>query len=167
MENLLFSDVPQNDAKVMKSMKVTRIVLIIFCAIGLLFAVLGLILKDIVIVVDSVIGIVLFFPLFITFITCLCMEQQYLLVFTDKIKYKKGLLGKEKQLTIAPSQYKIKLRRLTNRSGYTVWLLFYNQKGKRVLSYKLCQPLTGKRKYDLSHIGCKIVDRQQVLQKVN
>ena len=92
MENLLFSDVPQNDTKVMKSMKVTRIVLIILCAIVLLFAVLGLILKDIVIVIDSVIGIVLFFSLFIT---CLCMEQQYLLVFTDKIKYKKGLSGKK------------------------------------------------------------------------
>ena len=162
MENLLFSDVPQNDAKVMKSMKVTRIVLIIFCAIGLLFAVLGLILKDIVIVIDSVIGIVLFFSLFIT---CLCMEQQYLLVFTDKIKYKKGLLGKEKQLTIAPSQYKIKLRRLTAGGGYTVWMLFYNQKGKRVLSYKLCQPLTNKRKYDLSQIGCEIIDRQKVIKQ--
>ena len=88
------------------------------------------------------------------------MEQQYLLVFTDKIKYKKGLSGKEKQLTIVPSQYKIKLRRLTTRGGYTVWMLFYNQKGKRVLSYKLCQPLTNKRKYDLSQIGCEIIDRQ-------
>ena len=162
MENLLFSDVPQNDTKVMKSMKVTRIVLIIFCVIVLLFAVLGLILKDIVIVIDSVIGIVLFSSLFIT---CLCMEQQYLLVFTDKIKYKKGLSGKEKQLTIAPSQYKIKLRRLTTRGGYTVWMLFYNQKGKRVLSYKLCQPLTDKRKYDLSQIGCEIIDRQKAIKQ--
>ena len=157
MENLLFSDVPQDDAKVMKSMKLTRIVLIVFCVIALLFAVLGLILKDIIIVIGSVIGIVLFFSLFIA---CLCMEQQYLLVFTDKIKYKKGLLGKETQLTIAPSQYKIKLRRLTTRGGCTVWMLFYNQKGKRVLSYKLCQPLTNKRKYDLSQIGCEIIDRQ-------
>ena len=128
MESLLFSDIPQNDAKVMKNMKVTRIVLIVFCVIALLFVVLGLILKDIVIVIDSVIGIVLFFSLFIT---CLCMEQQYLLVFTDKIKYKKGLSGKEKQLKIAPSQYKIKLRRLTTRGGYTVRMLFYNQKCKR------------------------------------
>lgn len=161
MESLLFSDIPQNDAKVMKNMKVTRIVLIVFCVIALLFVVLGLILKDIVIVIDSVIGIVFFFSLFIT---CLCMEQQYLLVFTDKIKYKKGLLGKEKQLTIAPSQYKIKLRRLTTRGGYTVWILFYNQKGKKVLSYKLCQPLTSKRKYDLSHIGCEIIDRRKVIK---
>ena len=161
MEKLLFSDVSPNDAKVMKSMKVTRIVLIVFCAIALLFAVLGLILKDIVIVIGSLIGIVLFFSLLIT---CLCMEQQYLLVFTDKIKYKKGLLGKEKQLTIAPSQYKIKLRRLTTRGGYTVWMLFYNQKGKRVLSYKLCQPLTGKRKYDLSQIGCEIINCQKVIK---
>ena len=161
MENHLFSDVPQNDAGVMKSMKVTRIVLIIFCAIIVLFAIIGLILKDIVIVIDSVIGIVFFFSLFIT---CLCMEQQYLLVFSDKIKYKKGPLGKEKQLFIAPSQYKIKLKRLTIRGGYTVWILFYNQKGKKVLSYKLCQPLTSKRKYDLSHIGCEIIDRRKVIK---
>ena len=92
------------------------------------------------------------------------MEQQYLLIFTDKIKYKKGLLGKETQLTIAPSQYKIKLRRLTTRGGCTVWMLFYNQKGKRVLSYKLCQPLTGKRKYDLSQIGCEIINFQKVIK---
>ena len=161
MESLLFSDIPQNDAKVMKNMKVTRIVLIVFCVIALLFVVLGLILKDIVIVIDSVIGIVFFFSLFIT---CLCMEQQYLLVFTDRIKYKKGLLGKEKQLIIAPSQYKIKLKRLTIRGGHTVWILFYNQKGKKVLSYKLCQPLTSKRKYDLSHIGCEIIDRRKVIK---
>ena len=87
MENLLFSDVPQNDTKVMKSMKVTRIVLIIFCAIVLFFAVLGLILKDIVIVIDSVIGIVLFFSLFIT---SLCMEQHICLFLLIKSSIKRG-----------------------------------------------------------------------------
>ena len=161
MGNLLFSDIPQNDAKIMKGMKEKRIVLIIFCAIIVLFAIIGLILKDIVIVIDSIIGIVFFFSLFIT---CLCMEQQYLLVFTDRIKYKKGLLGKEKQLIITPSQCKIKLRKFATRGGYTVWILFYNQNGKRILSYKLCQPLTSKRKYDLRHIGCEIIDRQKVLK---
>ncbi len=167
MEQILFKDVPSDDIYFMKNVKKWQITSIVFCVV---FVILGLISfifeKDVgedryLLLIAPMAGIALFVGIFIS--AC-CQAKQYLLIFDNTIKYKKGFSPEEKQLIITPNDYKIKLIKLTNRGGYTVWILFYNQKGKRVLSYKLCQPLTSKRKYDLSHIGCEIIDRKKVLK---
>lgn len=49
-----------------------------------------------------------------------------MLVFDDAVKYKKGLFGKEKQLIITPTDYKIKLKKLLTEAviqfGFCSWI---------------------------------------------
>jgi hypothetical protein len=170
MEQILFKDVPSDDIYFMKNVKKWQITSIVFCVVFVILGTISFISeKDVgenryLLLIAPMAGIALFVGIFIN--TC-CQAKQYLLVFDNAIKYKKGFSPEEKQLIITPNDYKIKLIKFTHRGGYTVCLLFLNQKNKKLLSYKLCQNFTKKQKDALCNIGCKIVDRQQVLKKVN
>ena len=170
MTNLLFSDVPLDDVDFMKNAKRWRITSLVFCLVFAIFGGVCLASENTfgeniyLILIVPMAGIALFVCIFIS---TYCQSRQFLLVFDSAIKYKKRIFGKEKQLLIAPNDYRIKLKRFTHRGGYTVWLLFLNQKNKRLLSYKLSQSLTNKQKESLCNIGCKIVDSQKVLNKIN
>ena len=167
MKQILFKDVPSDDICVMKNVKKWQITSLVFCVV---FAILGMISfifeKDVgenryLLLIVPMVGIALFVGIFIT---VSCQAKQYLFVFDNAIKYKKGFSPKEKQLIITPNDYKIKLIKFAHRGGYTVLLLFLNQNNKRILSYKLCQNLTNKQKDALCNIGCKFVDHKRVLK---
>ncbi len=167
MEQILFKDVPSNDIYFMKNVKKWQITSIVFCVVFVILGTIGFIFeKDVgedryLLLIAPMVGIALFIGVFIS--TC-CQAKQYLLVLDNAIKYKKGFSLKEKQLIIPPNDYKIKLKKYTHRGGYTVCLLFLNQRNKRLLSYKLCQSFTKKQKDALCNIGCKIIDSQKVLK---
>lgn len=158
MNQLLFKDVFSENRIAMKHARQWQITSLVFCCI---FALLGAIAfwfggytgeQRYLLLVAPIAGVALFMGIFIKSV---CFTKQYLLIYTDVIRYQKGFSKKEKQLTLNPNEYKIKTVKLIHGGSCTIVLTFLNQKGKKLFSYPLS---TTDKKREIYGIGCEIID---------
>ena len=162
MSKLLFSDIPSEDAAIVKSLKLTKTLSFVMCGVAVAFGILGYAVEgfkgeDAVLFAIFPLTLVLLFAGL--YLSAEGTKRQYLLVYEDAIKYKKPFSKNERVIWLAPSAYKIKVKKYYNRSCYVIYLIFLDENNHRILRYAPSCPANAiqRLKRRLNIIGCKII----------
>ena len=162
MSTPLFSNIPYRDSEIAKIAKFTKIASLAMCVVIALIWIVGLCEGEystenaILFSIAPVCSIFLFAYIYAD---AVCRKRQSLLVYDDRILWRQGLSNKEWEIRLAPSAYKIKVKKYVSRGGATIHLIFMDQNNHRLLRYitPYSTQLSQRLKYQLQKIGCEII----------
>ena len=163
MNKPLFSNVPRQDADTVRLAKIEMV-----CAWILFFLVVVFWLEFLLYMqFDPMLSILSSFgPLTVIaiaamgYVDALGVKRKHLFIYENKIVFKKGAFQKERELMLAPRDYKIKVIKKIHRDGPTIHLIFLDQTNRCLFRYTTYYSLMLSRrlKYGLRQIGCEIMD---------
>ena len=162
MNDPLFSYCPCQDQEMQKALKIIRVCSVIMCAMIAALWILGLVVEGYrgeVAVVASIAPMMMIGLFGFMFAVSICAKHEYLLVYEDVIKYRNCFSKEAKEIRLAPSDYRIKVKMFYGRGGsYTIHLFFIGQNQRRVLHYTLsCSAhMLPQMERKLRMIGCEI-----------
>ena len=162
MEAPLFSNIPALDEDVMKSAKFTRVACPAMCVLMAVLCVSLLYEEQLDIetaILFLIMPIFFIFVFAMAFITAVRIKWQRLLVYNDKILLRSVWSKKEQEFKLAPSDYKIKVKKYILRGGAVIHLIFIDKNNRRLFRYTVdyTTHLSRWLKYELKNIGCEII----------
>ena len=167
MSRLLFEEPLVKNSHYMKNFRLEKAV---YLAVGFPFLAMALLCLGYSLYGLSVAMFALFIMMIVYWRWTIRRDRQYLAIYEDKIRYKKAFPSKEVELSLTPSQYKIRLHRPLPKSGYTVTFLFMDQQDNILFQYKavsLFPSLYKAPKHDwetaLYAIGCEVDDPEEII----
>ena len=162
MDAPLFSNIPALDEESLASAKFTKVAcLVMFVLTGALSASLlyegRFDIENIILLLYMLVFFVGIFAM--AFITAVRIKWQRLLVYNDKILLRSVWSKKEQEFKLAPSDYKIKVKKYIFRGGAVIHLIFIDKNNRRLFRYTVdyTTHLSRWLKYELKNIGCEII----------
>ena len=131
--NLIFEEAPVKQEKYLKQNKRETRLLAIIAAVFVALGIVCLCLGEYAAFLIPLFCVLLVIP---HLILCLLQKKQYLIVYEDKIVYKGTYQKKERELPLSPDGYTVEVRDAMPKYGYTVKLIFKDNDGKKLFTYK-------------------------------
>lgn len=160
MNDVLFAEDLQNSNTYKKQLKYVLSVGLISVVLGMVFAIFMLLEGDRFMAIYTAAVVLLAVGLFAV---VNLFPKRYIYVYSDRIVCKKGFL-KEQTVVCSPSEYTLKIQPVYAKNARMVKLVFVGKDGKAILKYrsalvaKSYSDLKSTWEYDVTKIGCKIID---------